>query len=75
MNRAVSRQLSRMALQLVVCIFAIAAASQVTFAQLSMLHTNGRNIVNASGQTVVLKGVNVGGLMVIEQWMTLYPSS
>ena len=64
-----------MALQLAVYIFAIAASSQVTFAQLSMLHANGRNIVNASGQTVVLKGVNLGGLMVMEQWMTPYPSS
>ena len=40
-----------------------------------MLQTNGRNIVNANGQTVVLKGVNLGGLFVMEQWMTPYPSS
>jgi endoglucanase len=34
-----------------------------------MLHASGRNIVNASGQTVVLKGMNLGGYMVMEPWM------
>ena len=38
-------------------------------AQLSMLHASGRNIVNASGTTVPLRGVNLGGLFVMEQWM------
>ena len=38
-------------------------------AQLSMLHTSGRNIVNASGTVVPLRGVNLGGLFVMEQWM------
>ena len=38
-------------------------------AQLSLLHTNGRNIVNANGTVVPLRGVNLGGLFVMEQWM------
>lgn len=38
-------------------------------AQPSMLHANGRNIVNANGSTVVLEGVNLGGWFVMEQWM------
>lgn len=39
-------------------------------AQLSMLHTSGRNIVNASGQTVTLQGVNLGGWFIMEKWMS-----
>ncbi len=38
-------------------------------AQLSMLHASGRNIVNANGTVVPLRGVNLGGLFVMEQWM------
>ena len=38
-------------------------------AQLSMLHTNGRSIVNANGQTVILQGVNLGGWFIMEKWM------
>ncbi len=38
-------------------------------AQLSMLHASGRNIVNASNTVVPLRGVNLGGLFVLEQWM------
>ncbi|WP_394844746.1 glycoside hydrolase family 5 protein [Pendulispora brunnea] len=36
----------------------------------SMLHTQGRNIVNASGQVVPLRGFNLGGWLVFEKWMT-----
>lgn len=39
-------------------------------AQMSMLHANGRSIVNANGQTVQLMGVNLGGWLVMEPWMT-----
>ncbi len=38
-------------------------------AQLSALHASGRNIVNANNTVVPLRGVNLGGLFVIEQWM------
>lgn len=37
---------------------------------LSALKTQGEQIVNAEGETVYLRGVNAGGLGVIEQWMT-----
>jgi len=80
MNLAVTthlapRTLGRVALRFAVCLFVVAACSHIALAQLSMLHTSGRNIVNANGQTVVLKGMNLGGLFVMEQWMTPYPSS
>jgi hypothetical protein len=47
-----------------------AAFIQTADAQLSMLHTSGRNIVNASGKVVPLQGVNLGGWLVMEPWMT-----
>ena len=65
----------RKALRFAACLIGVAACSHAAIAQLSLLHTSGRNIVNASGQTVVLKGANLGGLFVMEQWMTPYPSS
>jgi len=40
------------------------------FAQMSALHASGTNIVNASGTTVQLKGVNLGGLFIMENFMT-----
>ncbi len=56
--------------------FAVAATLVTTFgltqsahAALSALKTNGRNIVNSSGATVQLKGVNLGGLFIMEKWM------
>jgi aryl-phospho-beta-D-glucosidase BglC (GH1 family) len=39
-------------------------------AQMSMLHAQGRSIVNAQGQVVPLQGVNLGGWFVMEKWMT-----
>jgi aryl-phospho-beta-D-glucosidase BglC (GH1 family) len=38
-------------------------------AAFSLLHTSGTNIVNASGATVQLKGLNLGGWLVMEPWM------
>jgi endoglucanase len=37
---------------------------------LSALHASGTNIVNASGTTVQLKGVNLGGWFIMEPYMT-----
>ena len=36
---------------------------------LSMLHTSGKNIVDSSGNKVLLRGVNLGGWLVTEKWM------
>jgi endoglucanase len=47
-----------------------AVSSNVSLAQTSMLHANGRSIVNAQGQVVPLMGVNLGGWFVMEKWMT-----
>jgi len=47
-----------------------AAFARTADAQLSMLNTSGRNIVNASGKVVPLQGVNLGGWLVMEPWMT-----
>src|ERR1700733_142996 len=45
------------------------AWANTSFAQLSMLHTSGRSIVNAGGQAVQLQGVNLGGWFIMEKWM------
>jgi len=63
------RRSFRMAVRAALCLLAIAAGSCSAPAQLSMLHTSGTKIVNANGFPVVLKGVNLGGLMVMEPWM------
>jgi aryl-phospho-beta-D-glucosidase BglC (GH1 family) len=43
--------------------------SNTSSAQMSMLHSQGRSIVNAQGQVVPLQGVNLGGWFVMEKWM------
>ena len=43
--------------------------SSTSFAQMSMLHAQGRSIVDANGQVVPLQGVNLGGWFVMEKWM------
>ncbi len=40
-----------------------------------ILKTNGRNIVDASGTAVMLRGVNLGGWLVMEPWMVPADSS
>ena len=37
-------------------------------AALPMLHTEGENIVDANGQTIVLRGTNFGGWGIMEDW-------
>ncbi len=41
----------------------------------SLLQTSGQNIVNGNGSTVPLRGVNLGGWLVMEPWMTPSDSS
>ena len=48
----------------------LAGTPKAAQAQMSMLHTSGRSIVNANGQVVQLMGVNLGGWLVMEPWMT-----
>ena len=48
----------------------VGAGTSQADAQLSMLHASGLNIVNANNTVVPLRGVNFGGLFVMEQWMT-----
>lgn len=61
------------------CHYIVAAASllilfncSATFAhaQLSMLHASGTSIVDPNGNRVSLRGVNLGGWLLIETWMT-----
>jgi endoglucanase len=68
-EQSVFRPVGRMVLRFAACLFVIAACSHALLGQLGMLHTNGRSIVNANGTTVVLKGMNLGGYMVMEPWM------
>lgn len=41
----------------------------------SFLHTSGTNIVNAAGQTIELRGVNLGSWLIMEGWMSPLDSS
>ncbi len=51
-------------------VLALAALGLSAQAQLPVLHTSGRSIVNPGGSVVGLHGVNLGGLFVMEGWMT-----
>ena len=46
-----------------------AAVPPTLGAALPLLHAQGTNIVDASGRTVTLKGINLGGWLVEEMWM------
>ncbi len=39
--------------------------------EMSMLRAQGTDIVNQNGETVLLRGVNAGGWLIMESWMTL----
>lgn len=56
-------------LALFAVLIVMSEGSKPASAQLSMLHTSGLNIVNASGTTVQLRGVNLGDWLVMEPWM------
>src|SRR5258708_23392036 len=43
---------------------------QTTARALPMLRTSGRNIVDAGGHVVPLHGINIGGWLLMEPWMT-----
>ena len=44
-------------------------ASDSGVGTLSLLHTSGKDILDASGTKVLLRGVNLGGWLVMEKWM------
>ncbi|MGI4788761.1 MAG: glycoside hydrolase family 5 protein [Janthinobacterium lividum] len=48
---------------------ASSAAPAATGSVLPMLHAQGTNIVDSSGNTVTLTGINLGGWLVEEMWM------
>jgi endoglucanase len=50
------------------CFYRVQVSTNTAVA-LSMLHTSGTSIVNASGAIVQLKGLNLGGWLVMEPWM------
>ena len=56
-------------------LFFTGAAKAASAQSLPMLHTSGLNIVDANGNTVSLRGVNLGGWLTIETWMTPADSS
>lgn len=62
-------------LSLSVSIVTFSACSPKKTAPLTMLKAQGTSIVNEEGETVYLRGVNAGGLGVIEQWMTGFSRS
>ena len=57
------------------CRFYRVQISTNTVTAFSMLHTSGTSIVNASGASVQLKGLNLGGWLVMEKWMCPLDSS
>ena len=63
------RQLRRWGRYCAATLLLSGACANTSFAQLSMLHASGRNIVNANGQVVQLQGVNLGGWFIMEKWM------
>ena len=59
---------------LIILILSVAfgcTAAMAEDAEMSMLHAEGVNIVNTQGETVLLRGVNMGGWLVQESWMNL----
>lgn len=46
------------------------AATRSEFTSEDMLHTKGKKIYNERGEEVVLRGVNLGGWLINESWMT-----
>ena len=66
---AASKKNWRKSLVASVALLSLGMAATQAKAQLSPLHTQDRNIVNANGTVVPLRGLNLGGLFVMEAWM------
>lgn len=64
--KLISRQLRILALTCALLFFAASQAS----ASLPWLNTSGTNIVDSTGKTVVLRGINAGGAFEVETWMS-----
>ena len=69
LNFRAARRRRRASLFLAAVVALGGAFANTAFAQLSMLHTSGRSIVNANGTVVPLMGVNLGGWFIMEKWM------
>ncbi len=54
---------------------AVAARKSGPITADDMLHTDGKEIFNAKGEKIVLKGVNLGSWLICETWMTPVASS
>lgn len=62
-------RMTRRSICLLAALFAISAV-HASAEPLTMLHTSGINIVDANGKKVRLRGVDVGGWLMMESWMT-----
>ncbi len=51
------------------CFYRAQISTNTTIPAFTMLHASGTRIVNASGTIVQLKGLNLGGWLVMEKWM------
>jgi aryl-phospho-beta-D-glucosidase BglC (GH1 family) len=67
---SIGEALRTRAFALGIAAMAAVAAPQACQAQLAMLHAGGRNIVDAGGRIVPLRGVNLGGWFIMEKWMS-----
>ena len=66
-----------LALLCAVSCFAVLSAAESAFTPIAdkdFLHTEGERIVNANGETVVLRGTNFGGWGIMEDWFCPYTS-
>ena len=83
MNRLLRRLIAAplvLTLALSACLFPASAAPQPAAAQPSaapltaedLLHTQGQKLVNARGETVTLRGVNLGAWLIWEDWLCPY---
>ncbi|MBI0329045.1 glycoside hydrolase family 5 protein [Burkholderia plantarii] len=69
-GRSAWGRLRRAAIMAAVAAGVIAAAASADAQAVSMLHASGRQIVDASGKSVSLRGVNLGGWFVMESYMS-----
>lgn len=57
-------------LALFICLAAFPVIQANAVSSMSMLHTDGKKIVNAEGEQITLRGTNLGGWLMQEGWMT-----
>lgn len=70
------KRIAAFCLTVLLCVscFGVCGAAGSGIADEDFLHTEGERIVNAAGETVVLRGTNFGGWGIMEDWFCPYTS-